>query len=138
MKIQKYLNILTAVLLVVGLVACGGGGKYADAKKALQENNTAMEKFVDDVEKAEDGTQVAAALTTFTLAMQGAKAQFEKLEEKYPEFKGLDNPPAELKPEADKLETLTKKMSTAMMKVTQFMNDPAVKRAQEEFLKVMR
>lgn len=140
MNTSKCFRVSVVLLLTLGFFACGGGegGKYAEAKKVLQKSNQIMEKLINDLDKAEEGKQVAAALNGFTKAMQGLKSQFKSLEEEYPELKTMANPPVELQAEAKQLEALTKRISSAMMKVMKFADDPDVKKAQEAFQKALQ
>ncbi len=55
----------------------------------------------------------------------------------FSEFKGQENPPAELKPFNDRLEAMMGKMMGTMGKIAPFMSDPKVVAAQERYTKVM-
>ncbi|MFC2169829.1 hypothetical protein ACFLRM_04610 [Acidobacteriota bacterium] len=138
MKTSKWF-VLLSIILFFGFIACGGGGgKYSDAKKLIQESSDVMGKFIDNMEKAEDGKAVAAAMTTFSNAMSELQPKFEGLELKYPELKDQANPPPEIADEIKKFEELSQRMMSVMTKMMQYTDDPDVQKAQEELGKVMQ
>ena len=119
---------IAAVLVVA--VGCGGGGKYADAKDALNTQADMMEEFAVGVENAKDSAEVVAVLEKFQKTAEGAKEQMMAIAEKYPEMKDQANPPEELKEEAARMEAIGPKFMGAMMKLSQdYGSDPAVQEA---------
>lgn len=137
MKVKKWIFVLVLAVAVAGFTACGGGGKYADLKPIAKDMVKATDKFVDAMEKADNASKVAAALTDYSKAMQKLKPAMEKLEEKYPELKNMSDPPPELGEIGTELTASMMKMGGVMMKVMQYADDPEVVKAQEEFGKIM-
>ena len=138
MKITKWMLLFTLAVFVVGFMACGGGGKYSDLKPVVKKYNQNTEKFINAMEKADSAEKVAAAMNDYVKKMGELKSKMEEMEEKYPELKTMSGPPPELGEEGKKMGELTNKMATAMMKAFQYADDPAVKKAQEEFEKIMK
>ena len=126
-----------AVFMVAFYACGGGGGKYADLKPVIKDMNKATEKFIADMEKADNGEKVAAALTGYAEAMGKLQPKMKEMEEKYPELKDMTGPPPELGADAEKLMELMGKMTTSMMKAMEYADDPAVQKAQEELDKAM-
>ncbi len=136
MKTTKWMIVFCVVVFILGTIACGGG-KYADAKKVIAKSNKALEGFLGKIDKADNAKTVAAALTGFANEMEKIAPEMKKLEEKYPEFKGSQGPPAELGEEGKKMMELWGKFGTVMMKIQQYADDPEVKKAQEKLQNLM-
>jgi TolA-binding protein len=126
---KNLVMVVTVCLFFVGLIACGGGGKYADAREATEEMIDLMNDFADSLEKAEDGKTVVAAIEKFVDKFQAAQKKMEELSKKYPEFKGQENSPEELKDLMPRLEEASNKMGSVMMKIAKFASDPEVAKA---------
>lgn len=126
---KKVLLIATLSVFLVGLIACGGGGKYADAKALMEDGIKTFDTFAADMEKAGDAKAVAAAMTTFGEKMKEFAEKGKEMEKKYPDMK--NNPPEELKELMEKFKASTMKMQGAMTKVMQYASDPAVAKAME-------
>jgi hypothetical protein len=114
-----------AVLAAIVLSVSCGGGAYGDIKAAVDGAYNATTKFAKDMESANDGKAVAAALTAWAKSMSAFSTEMEKLEEKYKDL-DMDNPPAELaetmakfeKHEGDEI------LAPAFEKMFQYMSDP--------------
>jgi len=100
MKKFAWIAVLAGVCV---LLACGGG-KYADAKAILTDMTMTMEDFSAKMDKADSADKVVEAMNSFAASMKDLQEKAKQLEGKYPELKGMKNPPPELKPLADKLE----------------------------------
>jgi hypothetical protein len=139
MRASKCAAVLCAVVFIAGLTACGGGGgKYADLKPVVKKFNSNTEKFIAAMDEADSAEKVAAAMTDFAKIMTDIKAEMEKMEEKYPELKDMSDPPPELAEEGQKMQELSMKLGSVMMKAMQYQDDEAVKTALEEFQKIMQ
>ena len=112
-------------------------GKYADVGPVMDKMIQANEKYVDALEKAENAEQVAAAINGMTDAMIEMAPAMKAIEEKFPEFKTQEEPPAELKPLNDKLMAVMMRMFGVMNKLTEYESDPLVAAAQERYNKAM-
>jgi len=132
MKISKVIVLLCLCAFFVSVVACGGGGKYSDAKKVIAKSNTILESFLSKMDKADDGDKVAAALTAFTKDMKAIAPAMKELESKYPELGNRQNVPPELGEEGEKMAQLWMKFGSVMMKIQQYSDHPEVQKAQEE------
>jgi len=123
------------VVITLGLVSCGGG-KYADAKAAMNDQIAFMDEFVSQVDKASSAKDVAAAVNRYSEQMTRMLEQSTKLKEKY---KGVDleNAP-ELKEEMEKVKASAMKFAQAFMKIgTQYGNDPEVQTATAKWRETM-
>lgn len=136
MKISKGFMLAVMVLLGLTFAACGGG-KYGDMKEAMNAQAKAMEKYINAMENAGSAQDVVAAVNTFTSDMKVLMPKMKKAVAQYPEVVGKSEPPEELKAEVDAMKAVSGKMQGAMMKIMQYMQDPAVQKAMEEQGKIM-
>ncbi len=137
MKTTKWMIVLCVVVFIFGTITCGGG-KYAEAKKAVAKSNKALEGFLGKMDKADNAKDVAAVLTGFTSEMEKIVPELKKLEEKYPELKGSQGVPEELGEEGKKMMELWGKFASVMMKIQQYGDDPEVQKAQEKLEDIMK
>jgi len=137
MKAFRGVAWVAVVLLGVGLIACGGGGKYAKASDLLNKQIGIMESYAAAMEKAGSAQEVAAAMDQYTTAMKEMVPEMKDFEKNYPEIKAEKEPPEELKPLMKKMEEIAGRVMSASMKAAQFMQDPAVQAAQQRFGEVM-
>jgi hypothetical protein len=130
-----------ALFAVVGLIVFAGvvygGGKYAEIKPILEKMAASLEKFVTDMEKAENADAVVAGLDAFTDVMKKLAPEMREILKKYPELKDEKTHPEELKPLLKKMDELGKKLFGVMGKIQQFANDPKVKEANNRFMAAM-
>lgn len=130
-----------ALFAVVGLILFAGvvysGGKYAEIKPTLEKMAASFEKFVTDMEKAENADAVVAGLDAFTEVMKKLAPTVREIMKKYPELKDEKTHPEELKPLLKKMEELGKKLFGVMGKIQQFNSDPKVKEAYNRFMAAM-
>ena len=132
MKACKTLVWLAVVLMIGGAVACGGGGKYAPLKELIAKQIKMMNSYADAMEKAGNAQDVAAALNAYAAEQKELAPAMKKLQEQFPEMKNQAEPPAELKPEMDKMQAIMGRIMSASMKAAQYMSDPAVQEAQKK------
>ncbi|MGD9344680.1 MAG: hypothetical protein PVH84_02380 [Candidatus Aminicenantes bacterium] len=136
MKTTQWILIMCIAVFIFGTIACGGG-KYADAKKAVAESNKALEDFLGKMDTADNAKDIAAALTAFANEMEKIAPEMRKLEEKYPELKESQSIPEELGEVGNKMKELWGKFGTAMIKIQEYADDPEVKKAQEKLQGIM-
>jgi hypothetical protein len=137
MKACKTMVGLVVLLMVAGAVACGGGGKYASAKSVIAKQIDIMNRYADAMEKAGNAQDVAAALNAYAADSKDLIPAMKKFQEQYPEMKNQSEPPAELKPEMDKMQAIMGRIMSASMKAAQYMQDPAVQEAQKKLGEAM-
>ncbi len=136
MRGLKTAGIFILALGLIGFFGCKGG-KYADAKDVLSQSIKVMQAFVDDVDKANDSQGIVKAINAFAGDMKALKPKLQDLEKKYPELKDETKTPEELKPLRTEMENLSGKLMGAMMKVSQYAQDPDVQKAMEAMNKLM-
>jgi len=137
MKPCRKLGGLIAVLAVACALACCGGGKYGSAKSLINKQIDIMNDYADAMEKAGSAKDVAAALNAYAADSQELIPAMKKLQAEFPEMKNQAEPPAELKPEMDKMQAVMGRIISASMKAAQYMQDPAVQEAQRKLGEVM-
>ena len=137
MKACRMMVWLAVALMIAGAVACGGGGKYASAKSLIAKQIDIMNDYADAMEKAGSAQDVAAALNAYAAGSKGLVPAMKKLQEQFPEMKNQAEPPAELKPEMDRMQAVMGRIINASMKAAQYMQDPAVQEAQKKLGEAM-
>ena len=133
---RRVIVMISIAALVVVASGCGGGGKYFDAKDALNAQADMMEEFAVDIENAKDSDEVVAALIKFQKVMKGAKTE----EEMIAVMKGIDqaNPPEELQLEMKRLAEVFPRFIKAKTKIKRdYDDDPDVQAALQNIQKAM-
>ncbi len=133
---KKIILFATLGVFLLGVLACGGGGKYADAKAVMKDMADCTESFIAAVEKSDDANGLVAAAEKFSKAWAKLKPKMEEMQKKYPEFKGKE-PPAELKAEMERVQAAMGKLMGAMDKFTKFATDPKVAEAMKKMQGIM-
>ncbi len=136
MKISKGMMLAVLVLFVLAFAACGGS-EYGDMKEVMNGQAKAMEKYINAMGNAGSAQDVVAAVNDFTSDMKVLIPKMKKTMAQYPEIVGKSEPPEELKAEAEAMKAASGKMQGAMMKIMEYMKDPAVQKAMEEQGKIM-
>lgn len=133
MKTMRWIALLAAIA-AMGM-ACSGGGKYADAKKAMREQAVEMERFAARIEKADTGKEAAGILNDYIDRMESMMTHSKALMEKY-KGEDLQSVP-ELKEEVARLQSLGMRFGRSFMKIgTTFRDDPEVQAALERMRKM--
>ncbi len=124
-------------VLVVALVVSACAGKYADVKKVNGRFVKVTEAYISDLDGADSAKDVAKAMNSYADEMEKIWPQMQKLNEKYPELRDQENPPKELVESKKQAEATGMKMAATFMKIMPYMNDPAVRKAQERQGEIM-
>ncbi|MFC1764151.1 hypothetical protein ACFL6U_19015 [Planctomycetota bacterium] len=112
-------------------------GKYADVRQVNEAFASNMETYVAALDKAGSASDIAKAMNGFSDSIEKLVPKMKAVMDKYPELKGKETMPEELKDLEDRSATATQKMMGAMMKIGPYMMDPEVKKAQERMSKTM-
>jgi hypothetical protein len=131
MRQNKTMAWMVMALVVAGAAACGGGGKYGSAKSLINKQIAIMEDYAQAMEQATSAPEVAKALDAYAAAQKELIPAMKKFQEQFPEMKNQAEPPAELKPEMDKMQQVMGRVMAASMKAAQYMSDPVVQEAQK-------
>jgi hypothetical protein len=123
---KKTVLFLCVAVLALGLTACKGGGKYGDVTAVMEKYMAGIDAFAAAMDGVKDADGVVKALNGLTAVTKAVAPQMKAFETKYPELKGQENPPAELKPLMDKMMAVSGKMVGAMGKIQQYLTDPKV------------
>jgi hypothetical protein len=137
MKAMKTTVRLVLVLMISAAIGCGGGGKYAQAKKLINKQVEIMNDYATAMEKAENAKDVAAALNAYAAGTADLAPDMKKFQEEFPGMKDQAEPPAELKPGMDKMQQVMGRIISASMKAARYMMDPAVQEAQKKLGEAM-
>lgn len=136
---KKFILVLTVVIISFVLLNADTG-KYTDVKELLTIQAKVFEEYIKGCESAKDAKDVAVVINKMTDGFKSMIPHIKALAKKYGNLEEVfdKNPPEELKPDIEKMEELSKKMVGASMKLGQYIQDPEVKKANEEFQKVMK
>ncbi len=134
---MRKIGVLLSIAAVLVVVSCGGG-KYADAKKAINTQYTMMETFTTSIDQATDSAAVVAALKKFQKSAEEAQDEMMAIAKKYPEMKDQTNPPEELKEEMAKMKEMMPRFIGAMMKLgKEYGDNPDVQKVLQEMQAAM-
>jgi hypothetical protein len=134
---KKLVLCATVGLFLIGVIACGGGGKYADAKALIEDTLDATETFIAACDKIKNVDDAIAAVTDYAEAMKELQPKIKEMQEKYPELKDEKNPPEELKDLMKRTEEVMPKIMGAMGKLMQYASDPKFMEAQKKLGEAM-
>ena len=137
MNTRKTMAWMAMAMLIASAAACGGGGKYGEAKALMAKQLTAMENYAAAMEKAGNAQDVAAALNAYAADQKELMPAMMELQKKYPELAAQKEAPAELKAEMEKLKEISTRIMSASMKAAQYMADPVVQEAQKKLAESM-
>ncbi len=90
---KKRVLVAVVMLAALGAVSCGFW-KYSDVKAHINEMIEYQYRYIEKLEKAEKGEDVARALNEYIDTMIRFSTDWQKLTEKYPELKKDEVPDA--------------------------------------------
>jgi len=134
---KKNLLLPFLFVLVFSILQTHCGSKYSDAIKLNKEYADLMERYVAEIDKADDANKVATAMNRYADALEDLWPRMKQLSEKYPELKDIENQPEELKESQSRAEEMGKKIAGTFMKIMPYMEDPEVQKAQQRIFAVM-
>ena len=138
---KRFTFYVIIVLFVIGLFACGGeGGKYDDAVDLMEKQISVTETFADNMNAATSGEEVASALNSYSDGMKELIPEMKDMMEKYPEMRGQgsEEVPEKLQALLERMNTeVQPKLQSAMVKLGEYSDDPAVQEAQKKFQETM-
>lgn len=127
---------MVAAAAVVALIACSGG-KYSEVEQVLSDEIDIMTTFVDRMENAGDADAVASALRGYADGMGKLVPTLKQLTENFPEIQARRDLPPELEKKLSQVDQLAARMQGAMMKTMRYMQSPEVRKAMEDYGRVM-
>ncbi len=137
---MKLKALLSLMILVVLMAACGGGG--APGKASMEKMAVMLETLTASLEKADSGDAVAAAMNTYSDAMEKLVPEMQKLFKEHPELKEMDKGgkeiPAEYKDVIERITKASEKMMPAMMNASKYMQEEVVQKAQQRFMEISK
>jgi vacuolar-type H+-ATPase catalytic subunit A/Vma1 len=137
MKTSKTMVWLAVMLMIAGAFACGKADKFSSARSLINKQIDIMNNYADAMEKAGNAQDVAAALNAYAAGSKDLIPAMKKVQEQFPEMMTQAEPPAELKPEMDKMKAIMGRIMSASMKAAQYMSDPVVQEAQKKLGEAM-
>jgi hypothetical protein len=105
--------------------------KYDDVKETLRDLLGIVDDFVNGLNAAESGEEVAKVVEQYADEMETIQPRIEAMEEKYPDITNT-NYPEELAEVMEEYSTLEERTLEAMNVLMEYMMDPAVQEAMEK------
>jgi len=101
--VKKYFGVLL-VLFILIYVSCGSGKKYNDIREFVNELVATQDAFLSQVDKSTTADEVVTAIDLFGQKLVALSGKSMEIRKKYPDVdKWVNNPPAELKADLDKI-----------------------------------
>ena len=135
MKTSRWMLGLCLLGIISLLMGCAG--KYADAKKLNAEFVIIMNRYIEDLDQADNAKDVASAMNRYADKLEVIWPKMRALSKKYPELKDENSVPEDLKKARDESEAAGMKMASSFMKVAPHLGDAEVMKAQERIATIM-
>jgi hypothetical protein len=111
---------ITGVMLVVVMIAavsCSGKKKYSDIREFIDEVVVTQNEFLTLLENSSKADDAVAAIDEFGNKLIKLSEKSVEIKKRYPDIdKWVDNPPAELKTDLEKLENTGRKFEKVFVK----------------------
>lgn len=127
---KRIFTLLIAITLGVLLVS-GCGSKNGDANEILNKQAAVTEAFVNDLEGADSADEVVGAINHYKDGMKELLPMIIAFNKKYPEYKNNGVVPTGMEKQVARMEAISVKMQSAMMKTMRYMFNPKVQKAME-------
>ncbi len=130
---------LCLVLAMFSISFLMGEEDYADIKNLLTKQGEIFQGFIDGCDNAKNAPDVVKLITNFKDGFKGLTPSIIAVSQKHKDLAAImqTNPPEALKPDLAKINELGPKMDVAFGKISQYMADPEVMKAFQEFQQVM-
>ncbi len=128
--------IALLALLLVSRAPVTAQGEHDFAKKVIADFVAATQAYIDSIKEVTSAKDYADRINAYYEALVPLKPKMMEMQKKY-KLKETD-PPPELKPDVEKLETVMGDMMGASMKMMQHAQDPAVMEASQKLQDLLR
>lgn len=131
---------LCLVLVVFSISFLMGEEDYADIKNLLTKQGAIFQGFIDGCDNAKNAPDVVKLFINFKDGFKEITPTIITVSKKYKDLADImqNNPPETLKPDLAKINEFGPKMDVAFGKISQYMPDPDVMKAFQEFQQVMQ
>jgi hypothetical protein len=149
MRQYRVLLTLVGAFSLIGMAACGGGGKYGEIKRVLGREASVMETFTsqmdavkvivnadgkrDPKEWANNCKKVAAAMNAYVDGMNDLAPQLKVMPEKLSDLATTTNYTVELHDVGERLMYASLKFSDAVRKSSWFSREPEIEALNQRF-----
>lgn len=133
---QSILTVLFFSLIIMCIAGCEK--KYSDVIKVNEEFAELTEAYVDNLENATSGKEVAQAMNRFSDGFEKLAPRMQEAITKYPELKDESNNPKELQESKKRTEEVGKRFAGSFMKMMPYMKDSEVQAAQKRMSEVLK
>ena len=134
--IAKRWASIMAIFLSGWILACLGE-PYTDAIEVNDRFVSAMETYLDELEKANTAQEVAGTIDRFAQQLDLLNPAMHEMSRKYPELKTADDLPENVMAAKRRVEAVGKRFVASFAKIRHYAKDPQVKKAQLRLFKIM-
>ncbi len=134
---KKLASVFIGFMVLVVFCGCGQG-KYDDAVKVNEDFVKITEKYINDLDHAESGADVARAINDFTEKFEQLIPKMNEIHKKYPDMMTSKDLPEKLKKTNERAEQAGVKLASSFMRIMKYMADPEVMEAHKKFAKTMQ
>jgi short-subunit dehydrogenase involved in D-alanine esterification of teichoic acids len=113
----KRITVFILSFLIIGAVSCGSGKKYSDIREFINEVITTQDEFLSLVERSSNTDEMVSAVNSFGDKLLKLSEKSMEIKKRYPEIdKWVNDPPAELKADLEKLENTESRFEKVFLK----------------------
>jgi len=135
MRLKLFLSMALVALLTI--LGCGGGGDYSDAVKTNTKFVNAMEAYMNDIDKADSPSAVVDAIDAYAQEIEKLAPELKAIAASHPDWKDMSKVPEELKPIQEKAQKIAAQIPATFMKTMQYMRDTQVQEAHQRLQEAM-
>jgi len=132
---KRLLVPILCVMAMAMILSCGG--KYSDAIKYNKQHIHLTERYVADLDDADNAAEVAKAMNTYADELEELWPKMKEVSEKYPELRDTKNQPKEMQALRQEADEMGKRFAASMMKIMPHMGDSEVRKAQQRISTIM-
>ncbi len=111
---------ITGFILILSMIAassCSSRKKYSDIREFINEVAATQDEFLSQIDKAVNPDDLVSAIDTFGTKLVKLSEKSREIKKSYPEIdKWINNPPAELKNDLEKLYDTESKFEKVFLK----------------------
>jgi hypothetical protein len=135
---KKLFLICTIAILSIALLNAQELEKYSDVIDMIVKQSNILEEYIKGCENVKEAKDVVVLLTKYKDGFKVLIPDLKTLVKNYGPLGELfkDNPPENVKPHLKRMEELSQKLFGASMELGKYKEDPEVKKAQAEVVKV--
>ena len=134
MKTSTNIFITVIAVFSLSITFCSN---YEDAESVLADYAQVIEDYTVAMESADNSRDVVAAINSVTDAMRTLIPEMQRVLLEYPELSSQEEHPIAIKQRIEKFSQVDNRYELAMSKTEQYLGDPNVQEALQEYRRVL-